>query len=552
MSRARLLLYCLCFVIGSFILFQSSLSSGFVSDDWHWLWVAHERGSALPDFSANIIGEKIGGSYNPVSSFLVNSLFQIFGLRPEPFHAASIILHGVNAFLVYLLAVRWRKLFSGAAYGRMVPFVAGILFLIWPTHVEAVAWMASIPHVLATFWYLLSLLFYIEWRWGAKRIFFVISLVSALLAFGSKEIALSLPIVILILEVLYQLINRKRLTAKPFVPAFYFFAIALIFLFMRWQATGLWFGTYADQELILRAKTWAHTFLTFFEEMLTLGTMRRAWSAFYFAEPRIALFSSVIPIATLVLFALRRSLLGIGAFLLFFVAAILPYVPLGFNRLSAEGERYTYLPSIFFIMAVAFLLARLRQPFVRFAVTGALIAVCIFLAIPKIGGWHIASVAAQDIVLDFQDHVSPTVTRYVFVLLPDTIGGAHVFRNNIVEAIRLTSADAPRDMVQIPVYLQLDAARYRDDVVRWRLDKRGYFAETTPGALMITGVDRAETDLLTYELWGYDYDFFSSDTVRFIFTDAFKQELTDGSAVLLTWGGGQLQSLPFPETIHTR
>jgi len=146
MSRARLLLYCLCFVIGSFILFQSSLSSGFVSDDWHWLWVAHERGSALPDFSANIIGEKIGGSYNPVSSFLVNSLFQIFGLRPEPFHAASIILHGVNAFLVYLLAVRWRKLFSGAAYGRMVPFVAGILFLIWVFGPIVNWWFANYRH----------------------------------------------------------------------------------------------------------------------------------------------------------------------------------------------------------------------------------------------------------------------------------------------------------------------------------------------------------------------------------------------------------------------
>ncbi|MEK7583664.1 MAG: hypothetical protein AAB490_00330 [Patescibacteria group bacterium] len=532
-------------MIGSFILFQSSLSSGFVSDDWHWLWVAHERRSALPDLSANIIGERTGGSYNPVSSLMVNSLFQAFGLRPRPFHAASIVLHGVNAFLVYLLAVRWRKLFPGAAYGRAAPFVAGVLFLIWPTHVEAVAWMASVPHVLATFFFLFSVIFYLQWRGEGRWSYFVISLISALLAFGSKEIALSLPIVILILEALYQLTSRKRLAARPFVPAFCFFAIALIFVIMRWQATGLWLGTYADQGLIIRVQTWAHTFLTFFEEMLTLGTMRQAWSAFYFDEPRVTILISVIPIAVLVLFTLRRNLLGIGAFLLFFVATILPYIPLGFNRLSAEGERYTYLPSVFFILVVSLVLARLPKPFVRFAVSGALVAVCIFLAAPKIDSWHIASAAAQDIVADFQDHVSPSVMRYVFVLLPDTIGGAHVFRNNIVEAIRLTSADAPRDMVQIPVYLQMDASQYRDEVVRWRSDDRGYFAETAPGMLMITGVDRAETGLLTYELWGYDYDVFSSDMVRILLSEELRQELIAGTAKMLTWDRGALREVPY-------
>ena len=58
-------------------------------------------------------------------------------------HAVNVVLHGVNAFLVYRLA-------AATGLSRLMALCAGALFLSYPAAVEAVAWPSGIQDVLMT------------------------------------------------------------------------------------------------------------------------------------------------------------------------------------------------------------------------------------------------------------------------------------------------------------------------------------------------------------------------------------------------------------------
>ena len=61
-------------LILSLLFFNSSLRIGFLSDDWHWLWLAKNIPFDWNIFLTNYEGANIGGSYNP----LLFLLFKIF------------------------------------------------------------------------------------------------------------------------------------------------------------------------------------------------------------------------------------------------------------------------------------------------------------------------------------------------------------------------------------------------------------------------------------------------------------------------------------------
>ena len=353
-TRLRWILLLVVLVVTCLLLFSQPSNANFVSDDWDWLWASHNQG-IWPSLLTNYTGGRSGGSYNPMSSLWINILYRTAGPMPQPYHIASIVLHAVNAWLVAVLAFLWmrRARFSAAV-------LAGVLFFVWPTHVEAINWISSAPHLLATFFFLAAIIFYLKSRESGHPVFFVVSCVSALLAFFSKETAISLPLILFFSEIGHQFAARK-FVARRYVLAVVILLEALLFMVMRNGATQLWFSAYADEQLIVRPAVWAHTFFTFFEEMLTLGVLRVPWSAFFFQKPALGIITGLFALGVLVYILRRLSIRDAALALVLFLITLAPFIPLGFNRLSQEGERYTYLPSVFFILLLSLVLARLRR-----------------------------------------------------------------------------------------------------------------------------------------------------------------------------------------------
>jgi protein O-mannosyl-transferase len=117
----------------------------------------------------------------------------LFRLNPTGHHFTSILLHMVNAILLFLLLM-W-------ATGRLGPslFVAA-LFALHPINVESVAWVAERKNVLCTMFFLLTLWAY-GWyarKPGWKRYLAVVGLFAAGLT--SKPMVITLPFVLLLLD----------------------------------------------------------------------------------------------------------------------------------------------------------------------------------------------------------------------------------------------------------------------------------------------------------------------------------------------------------------
>jgi hypothetical protein len=114
-----------------------------------------------------------------------------FGLDPGQHHEISLLLHALNALLLF-----WLLLQATGYAGRS--FAAAALFALHPCNVEAVAWVAERKTVLSMVFFLLTLIAY---RWYARRPAVSRYLVVAILfALGlmSKPQIITLPCVLLL------------------------------------------------------------------------------------------------------------------------------------------------------------------------------------------------------------------------------------------------------------------------------------------------------------------------------------------------------------------
>jgi len=151
--------------------------------------------------------------------------YAAWGLNPLGHHLTNIIFHAVNTFVVVLLMIgllesRKEPAMSSEAPGflteRMILIAAGItglLFGLHPLHVESVAWVSERKDVLCALFFLLTISVYIKYvsvrehqttkkktKSFVFRKYYFLSCGFFILALLSKPMAVTLPVVLLILD----------------------------------------------------------------------------------------------------------------------------------------------------------------------------------------------------------------------------------------------------------------------------------------------------------------------------------------------------------------
>ncbi len=219
----------------AFVAFLPALDGGFLDwdDDRNFLWNTGYRGLGLRElqwmFTATWMGH-----YIPLTWLSFGLNYSLAGMEPWGYHLGNLLLHAANTTLFFFVA---RRLLTVAAFspaprgngqsegaderphqpegGGAVSLGAAAAALLWALHplrVESVAWITERRDVLCGFFYLLAVLAYLQ---GATRKHTLTGrwLVASLLAFaaalGSKAIAMTLPVTLLVLDV-YPL-RRHRL-----------------------------------------------------------------------------------------------------------------------------------------------------------------------------------------------------------------------------------------------------------------------------------------------------------------------------------------------------
>ena len=134
---------------------------------------------------------------------------QFFGLNPHGHHATSLLLHVVNALLLFFVLHRMTKALWQSA------FVAA-LFALHPLHVESVAWVAERKDVLSTLFWMLTLAAYSYYVENPRFKTYLPVFVFLALGLMAKPMLVTLPFVLLLLD--YWPLGRCRKN-KPAQPA---------------------------------------------------------------------------------------------------------------------------------------------------------------------------------------------------------------------------------------------------------------------------------------------------------------------------------------------
>ncbi len=200
--------------------------------------------------------------------------FRLHGNDVVGYHVVNLAIHILNGFLVYFLVLltfktlyfsgRW-SVVSGnppssplnlrlSEEGKFISLAAALLFVSHPVQTQAVTYVVQRLASLTTLFYLLSLVSYIKWRLlkqksgelraGAKNAkpetlepktdrrstgWYVSSLISAILAMKTKEIAFTLPMIIALYEFLFfgGVLKKRVLYLVPFMLTMFIIPIEL-------------------------------------------------------------------------------------------------------------------------------------------------------------------------------------------------------------------------------------------------------------------------------------------------------------------------------------
>ena len=293
--------------------------------------------------------------YIPITFLSYQINYLIAGLHPFIYHLTNLLLHATNALLVSAVAYHLSK------KNFWISVAAGLFFAVHPLHTEAVIWASARKDVLASTFFLSSLLLYLQYRDTGLRSSYTWSVAMFLFALLSKVSVIALPLILLMIDWRDgRQWTRKVLIEK--VPYFKLSAFAgVIALYGKTQQIA--HSTITETVLLVIKST------AFYLEKIVLPLHLSPMYPFigdiHLTSPEFFIPTIVIiALAGGALWSLRWTREAMFA-LLFFLLAIAPSM---FNfRKGEEGDiyiasdRYAYLASFAVLFLVCVVLFRLRE-----------------------------------------------------------------------------------------------------------------------------------------------------------------------------------------------
>jgi hypothetical protein len=317
--------------------------------DWHYFFAPNK---ASPYFA-------------PMGNVLFLVMYRLFDLEPFWYHLCMLMIHTLNAYLVYWLAIR-------LLHNKVQAFLASMLFGVFPAHIDAVVYVAAIHHTLATSFVLLSLISFARFLHTRRGRHY--SLLLALLVLGllTKQMAVVVPFLCAGYEHL-ALGNRiSKSSLKKYIPVL---IISVVYLLVNGaasrantayapiQARVYRVGPHVLTNCIEYIRYMAFPFnriVGFLEGQFSPGTRN------IYPFLQALMFTAFIAFVAYCAAKLRE----VRFFLFWVLAALLPILPF----LFPPQTRYMYLPSVGFCIMLAVILTSIatNTTFYRAAVIAIL------------------------------------------------------------------------------------------------------------------------------------------------------------------------------------
>ncbi len=356
-------------ILLSFAIYWRTLSFGFVYDDYH-----QDRYYSLKEIISTFYGTWDpryieANFYRPlvVVSYALN--YFIFKTDPFGYHLTNIFLNMVNVILVYFIM---RKISANFIFS----FIAAILFLLIPYNWVSVTWISHRSDSIVTLFYLSSFLAFVTSYNSQRKIFYYLSTLCFIFSLMSKEMAVTLPFVLLS----YSYLQSKRLEMKLIMPYLVILCSYMLFRFLIFKGMGGYGTTYPLYEAMLM--NWSLAFLRTFTPF--------SYTDFYY------LLIYLVLIFILICFSVVHFKSFENKNNIFFAFSwvgitILPLYTVSLFRLL-------YLPSIGFAILLSLICLEIHKKNFKYSVI-FIIGLCLMLAHVNIKYQDVFS-PASDIVLD--------------------------------------------------------------------------------------------------------------------------------------------------------
>lgn len=345
--------------LATFLVYLPSLTNGFVNwDDRKYIY----ENINILSFDFNLIKWCFTTFYfanwHPITWISWALDYAVWGLNPFGYHLTNIILHSINTLLVFILSIKLIQFntYDNDRNGNMALLassVTALLFGIHPMHVESVAWISERKDVLCSFFFFLAIILYIQYKNCKKNrvLYYFACLIVFTMALMSKPMAVSLPLVLMILD-FYPLnrlntgviLKRSLFEKLPFLILCSLSAILTIL-----SAKSNVESKQATFQLIERLFISGRAYIFYLYKMI----MPINLAPLYPYPEKVNLFTfeyagSIILLLLITFFSfklLKRSKVLVAAWF-YFIVLLIPVIGIVQIGWQFAADRYTYLPGL--------------------------------------------------------------------------------------------------------------------------------------------------------------------------------------------------------------
>jgi hypothetical protein len=278
-------------------------------------------------------------SLRPLGDLSLHLDYLLWQKNALGYHITNLLLHVINSGLVFFLSNKLFKKYRGSK-NNLQSTAAAVLFFIYAFHSEGVFWIIGRSASLGGMFCIPAIIFYL--KRDENIVYFILSLLFFTAGLFAYESIWIFPLIAVCISIID--IRRYERTPKTEIAFITIIGISfIVHLIFKRQLLGHFAREYE-----------ADAFMNF-NAIRLAGNMFKLWircfvppvaNQIYFVFFAIVLFAVFVFIYFRLKKRINSSPVTYMVFI-FLLISFLPYLSLGINTHTVEGERYEYLPSVF-------------------------------------------------------------------------------------------------------------------------------------------------------------------------------------------------------------
>lgn len=408
------------FIAAAFVLYWPVLQLTPFSDDHSALWNSGIRGIPWRN-----------GFFRPLSDLSFRIGYLIGGTDVAMHRSFNVLVHGLNAFLLFLLCRQWS--FAAGA------FFAGVLFLVYPFHQESIVWLVGRESAMGTSAILLGLVV----AGSGLPLLLRLLLMAGMLILGGLCYESALLLLPLSWAIAWSRLRPRWPRVRPIIIALG--TATLVYGLLRFSSVGSGGDSYVRHLLPSDVSTLL--------VRIPKAVARLFLPPEYDTSVQLIRFGSLMVMLIVLAAALRMKMFAAvrGHIVLWTILTLVACsiaMFAGVSTVTSESDRFLYLPSAFLCGSFGLVISRIRWSAIRWGALALLVASGLWQTSLGHANWHVASLITQrciDLLPAIPEHGRLWVSG-----LPSDHHGAFIFRNGFPEAMDLNGRNGSRIIVVPP------------------------------------------------------------------------------------------------------